>query len=617
MEKLDNFRKVLSDECAIELPGFDTSKKYTATVETIKQELRRTVREIFTENFPCDTMFEVFFPSTSANYINSRSKMGSVPCVMQVIEDLGLGKEAFDEAQIRMETRIGPNDQFDDFHLINKQEVDCRHALMYLECVDRAIEEEPLVTTIGLKEPLKCRTISKGPPLTSYVLKPVQKYMFKKLREFEPFRLIGEPISDEHFIEFLEKNSTIGRKWLSGDYKASTDNLHSWVSEEILACLKEECWDFGDEYQDKMFELMKRLLTEHIFDYDDQKMPQEEGQLMGSVISFPFLCIANFALCRMSMEMDSGYNVMFSLNDCPVLVNGDDCLFPLDDKDIWERLGTMFGLSSSIGKTWHSGDCVTLNTTLFYLVDGVWKRAPKINFGLLLDSRVDRSSPLKSGGKRNKMEEKRKKLEKVERYEKLSLIGPHLHEVKKECPPELWLDLKKIFIKNNIELLKSTNLSWFVPQHLGGLGLPMDTADEISWLDRQKVSIMLHKGIEPAKLSTQAEWQMHRFVQREYNLPKIPEGTRLIEGHSLKEFDDTAYSYAVYKLLYTRQVASLKIAIEVDDALKFNERLHWRLSKQARNLEKVFKDGSAYECLSSEEIYEFEESKMLFPIIAK
>jgi hypothetical protein len=145
----------------------------------------------------------------------------------------------------------------------------------------------------------------------------------------------------------------------------------------------------------------------------------------------------------------------------------------------------------------------------------------------------------------------------------------------------------------------------------------MDTADEISWLDRQKVSIMLHKGIEPAKLSTQAEWQMHRFVQREYNLPKIPEGTRLIEGHSLKEFDDTAYSYAVYKLLYTRQVASLKIAIEVDDALKFNERLHWRLSKQARNLEKVFKDGSAYECLSSEEIYEFEESKMLFPIIAK
>jgi hypothetical protein len=271
----------------------------------------------------------------------------------------------------------------------------------------------------------------------------------------------------------------------------------------------------------------------------------------------------------------------------------------------------MFGLSSSIGKTWHSEDCVTLNTTLFYKVDGVWKRAPKINFGLLLDGRVDKSSSME-GKKKGEKE----KLDKIERYRKLSLIGPHLCEVKKECPPELWLDLKEIFIRNNIDLLKSTTLSWFVPQHLGGLGLPMDTADEISWLDRHKVSLMLHKKVIPAKLSMETEWQMHRYVQHEYNLPKIPEGTLLVDEDHTKEFDDSAYSYAVYKLLYTKQISQMKSEMDLDSALKFNERLHWRLGRQAKSLEQSLRNGSSYLDLTSEEISSHTELKMLFPIVA-
>jgi hypothetical protein len=88
-EPLRRFRNRIGD-CSggtdhVEIRGYKVSK------ETILKEIQRTTREIFgNENFPVDSMFKPFTPSSSANYINSRSKMGSYPIVMEVIKDLDL-----------------------------------------------------------------------------------------------------------------------------------------------------------------------------------------------------------------------------------------------------------------------------------------------------------------------------------------------------------------------------------------------------------------------------------------------------------------------------------------------------------------------------------------------
>jgi len=110
---------------------------------------------------------------------------------------------------------------------------------------------------------------------------------------------------------------------------------------------------------------------------------QKRGQLMGSVLSFPVLCILNFVTWALTQknvialikqakrEKFDRENRLALLNSFPVLINGDDILFESTTLDYyrWCEVLKHVGFSKSVGKNLVSKSFVTINSQ-FYWVRG-------------------------------------------------------------------------------------------------------------------------------------------------------------------------------------------------------------------------------------------------------
>jgi len=277
---------------------------------------------------------------------------------------------------------------------------------------------------VGLAEALKIRVISKGPPLLYTVLKPLQKFMWETLKENKVFELIGKPVSESTMEELFGTTLDPSKIIISGDYKSSTDNLRRWVSECIARAIANRLRE-NKYFSPTLEELLIRSLTGHIFvDENGIKMPQQEGQLMGSVTSFPILCIANAAMCRWAIEQSDG--ARYRVTDrpstisrgrlCPLRVNGDDCVFWGDKArviNIWEQITAFGGLETSVGKTYYSSKFAVINSVLYDYIPGTipvidptckylftyqlgrWRERRYVNLGLVFGMK-------RSEGKENK-----------------------------------------------------------------------------------------------------------------------------------------------------------------------------------------------------------------------
>jgi hypothetical protein len=130
--------------------------------------------------------------------------------------------------------------------------------------------EEPLVEVVGLKEALKIRCISKGPPLTYFVLKPLQKSLWKHLNTMWNFELTGTPITEDlinrRFAQFIGTH-----RFHSGDYSAATDEIQSWCSNSASDTIFEVA-EKNLGYPLSGFDtLFKRALTGHRYVRYDRK----------------------------------------------------------------------------------------------------------------------------------------------------------------------------------------------------------------------------------------------------------------------------------------------------------------------------------------------------------
>jgi hypothetical protein len=270
----------------------------------LKNAVARTVREIFAgESFGLKQISKFVFPSTSANYINSRGFGGSVPIVKEEYElwkshyankaeldidgDLTDFHKEYNEFSISQEkTRVWKEWTKDKlrFYEINGERRDyyCSgewiektrlriHDPSWLEqeslefyhyLVRRCMTEESLVTPQALAEALKVRVITKCPPLLMYVIKPIQKWMSEVLRKLSVFRLTGEEISPQ-VVNQAFGTLTDGMAYLSGDYSDATNNLmkeySDIVAEELGSYLNVEYFD--DHLNDCLRTLLKRSLT--------------------------------------------------------------------------------------------------------------------------------------------------------------------------------------------------------------------------------------------------------------------------------------------------------------------------------------------------------------------
>ncbi|APG77089.1 RNA-dependent RNA polymerase [Beihai narna-like virus 8] len=250
-------------------------------------------------------------------------------------------------------------------------------------------------------EPLKCRLITAGSPVSYAYSMSAQKSMWRHLHDnFPQFKLIGSPLVEDDLGWVRGQTSSLDLpfdQWVSGDYSAATDGLGSEINR---LCIDAYC----DAVQATPTErkIWRAVSGNHSIHYTGEKVADavtasvgssdpflmENGQLMGSVLSFPLLCAINLVAYWAALEEFTGRR--FQPNDLPVLVNGDDICFLANDAfyKVWQDWISRVGFTLSLGKNYISPDFVTINSESFMYSQRrcTFRRIGFLNTGLLIPS---------------------------------------------------------------------------------------------------------------------------------------------------------------------------------------------------------------------------------------
>jgi hypothetical protein len=237
---------------------------------------------------------------------------------------------------------------------------------------ERGLRQVPFAQLLALAEAAKIRVISMGQDHLYSFLHGLRKILFRGVRRI-PAIVCDRPITSS-IVSTMLGRCAVGSVFVSGDYKAATNNLNPELAE---FCANEICDVLGlDEATRRMF---LTGLTGHEICFgsswdisDDFSLPgfatatQKWGQLMGSPVSFPILCLINLACISVSLHFEPGRTYP-SIRDERILINGDDCAFQATRLQLhaWKDCAESCGLQLSVGKTYYSPDWVMINSTIF------------------------------------------------------------------------------------------------------------------------------------------------------------------------------------------------------------------------------------------------------------
>jgi hypothetical protein len=575
-------RILLTEE---ERPAVHKSVCTSLTRETLQTELKRTTRELFGNvKFPAVERLKEFFPSTRANYVSNRKQGGTLGYLLRAVDDGVLKGLRYPGGLIDYNAKRGEEEEERwqagavNPSWVTQTELFDAYGTVWLRMLKLAAEEaknfaEPVV----LPEALKTRVITKSKPHAQFVLRALWKKMHSVLKQHPTFHLLGEPVSEEFLLNRLGRRLGENEAYLSGDYEGATDNLLSWVSEtianEVADCLK-------------LYPVERRLflsqLTGYLFDTEDGEKPQRRGQLMGSIVSFPVLCIANAAVSRWAYELGADKRRAL-LRDTPLMINGDDMLLrtTMRGRKAWGEIAAFAGLKESVGKTWFAREFLEINSTIFLsgpehlhgiqqinehgkliIRDCPFTLIPYVNFGLLRGLK-------RSGGAvgLNDLADPKETL------------GARYRELLRNCPSHLKPKVHGMFINYHMDVLKSTRVPWYIPEWLGGLGLEgyrdptrldLRIAHRIllNWVKQRPAAV------RPGELS----WVIWNIAEK-----RVPPPMSTIDGGAagVRLYDDTV-SRECLNLLFDSNIELPNLIQRVGDsavlAIRKNERL-WRVSK--------------------------------------
>jgi len=351
--------------------------KEAVTPDRFKEAIARTAREIFPEGIIWEDWSKVddyVSISDHACYERTRSKQG----VLGLLHDSDMGGYTTPHRQISP-TQLGGM-YWDPSHEVVRE---FRFPAWLPGQIYAQEQRKAMCSYRGSKaavkpifEPLKIRMISAGDYHSNGLYSRLQKVLWKGLQKFSQFRLTGKSVecSDVEWIRSmtqLDRDSPIGDfyLWVSGDYSAATDNLHGDASREAIMALA------GDPITAKVlvqglmetmidFSVMAERPDGKLLDLPDPFI-MTNGQLMGSVFSFPILCLINLAVYREALEEYT--KKKWLLKDLPALCNGDDILFQTNPEFylIWCDFIKQVGFEKSVGKNYVSSDTAVINSTYF------------------------------------------------------------------------------------------------------------------------------------------------------------------------------------------------------------------------------------------------------------
>jgi hypothetical protein len=573
------------------------TKEKAFTVERAKSELRRTVREIFKDRrFSLDMLTEPTFPSTSSNYNNVRGSGGTVGYLKEHEEllanldfklDFNSSIGCYYDRQTDYLGSLGVTDQDricpDESKLMFVTRIvtdnfrgDYRK--FYWRCFRAALLEVPIVVPVGLAEALKIRVITKGPALTYFVLKPFQKFLWKVLKDHPTFRLIGEPCDVSHIERTL--GCKVGSFFMSGDMKNATDDLHTWVSETIMDELNVVL-----DLPPPLTELCYRALTGHIYlSPDGTEKEQKRGQLMGSIISFPILCMATATTVRIALEVNRPKK---ELRHHGLLVNGDDNVSKTTDPlcyHNWANILRVFGPTSSVGKSYFNQRFAVINSLIFDLEGGVWRNRPYVNLGLIKGFSRSQSSD----------------------EDLLKNLATKYNDLIRTCPPETKERCIKMFMYFNAKKLQAYKGPWYWPERAGGLGM---INDNFSYYERLEITTAAREQFKSWPIDK--KWNTRdlglKFIKdqaiyHEHSYKKLLVGDRDVD---LEEEGEAVNAILAFKAMITLPIEQLMK--KEDPRLKKREakimRKNLQLISKARRVVKGLCDRVRHKVLDQSDIY--------------
>jgi hypothetical protein len=374
----------------------------------------------------------------------------------------------------------------------------------------------------GIVEPMKVRVISKGPALEYYACKPLQEAMHSTMRKMDAYRLIGRPLSPTDIMDLddvaIDKGLRGDEEWASVDYSAATDGLSWKYSGRIFEYVIQDL-------SPAMKSLALDVLGPHELFYprSDRRGYEKKargimrrGQLMGSILSFPILCLANMGLyLRVTRKYHEGWTYQERMSS--VLVNGDDQLYLAPLSVFYEHIdiGKKIGLEMTVGKAYHHKSYTNVNSTCVVLPIGgsCPREIPFLNTGLYFGQQKvmavegsDVKSDLDSADSSSELE-----VAVVE-----APIIPLLEETLRGSLPGRQCTLLASWLALHADRVRNETAAWtkhgkfsrnlFVPKCFGGMGIlpPVGWKTQIKSIHRQLAKWMVGSILESGYATTQS-----------------------------------------------------------------------------------------------------------------
>ncbi len=392
----------------------------------------------------------------------------------------------------------------------------------------------PVCRVASVLEPLKVRLVSAGPARLYHRARPFQKALHTTLRRMAPFRCIGMELRADMIQDLLPYDRfplPEGEEFWSLDFSAATDGISGLFGSAIVEYLigglpkvaadtvrkayglhtieyplmkvdpNDEVWDqvSPDDLIDYEDPANKHLLTPQtkqelrMAKKDGKKLfslrpaQQQTGQLMGSIVSFPILCLINaYNYLRIARKIPRNKGVSTEELLKRVLINGDDVAFvaPKWMRDIAKYQYASCGLHFSQGKCYHHRNYVQLNSKSYLCTSQTPIYVAYLNAGLALGNH---------------------KVQRVKDEE--ATVASCLDIVLQGCPRKLRCEFAANYIERfQKELLLETKVlvdgqpasrNLWLPCSLGGMGLTPPDGFRWTITDHQKKIAKCHLDAMP------------------------------------------------------------------------------------------------------------------------
>nr|UJQ92022.1 MAG: putative RNA-dependent RNA polymerase [Botoulivirus sp.] len=313
--------------------------------------------------------------------VADRSAMPSVPWSDDLLRDLKLRLRPLVDGwgtrleSVRKESGVGLGS---DVYFPDQQgclEASRRRGGTLSVPIDVARRSDPARVRVGVaKTKGKLRVVTMQSARVKRVLTPVHTALYDHISSFG-WCVRGE-VTKEDFLA-VSSDRRGGESIISGDYSSATDKIRLEAVEAMVQVLQESP-DLTREEREVLGQSFAGLKYQIGVCGGSPLEGIHRGQMMGSLVSFPLLCLLNKVCFDLTTDLVSGVPGTSRVGR----FNGDDCLFAGDRRvyEVWQQVTAAFGFVVNVTKTGFSQRYGELNSRCFDYARGVFLRKIVLSF---------------------------------------------------------------------------------------------------------------------------------------------------------------------------------------------------------------------------------------------